>query len=200
MSILRVEGARVRFPGGTSVALPELRVEAGDRLLVTGRNGSGKSTLLRVLAMLVTPEGRFEAEVPPREVALLPQRPYLFRMRSLANVALALSSRNIPRGERRGRAEAALARVGASHLAARRPDELSTGELQRVALARALVTEPRVLLLDEPLGPLDAAGIERVEGLVSEPGDLTIVLTAPAPGPLGRLVGRVVEMPDREQR
>jgi energy-coupling factor transporter ATP-binding protein EcfA2 len=195
VSLLRVESACVRFNGSVVVPLPDLAVAPGDRLLVTGPNGSGKSTLLRVLAMLVRPEGRFEAEVAPRDVALLAQRPYLFETTALANVALALSPRPLSRAERRHRSEGALARVGGSHLARRRPQELSAGELQRVALARVLVTEPRVVLLDEPLGPLDPAGIERVRAVVDDADVEAVVLTAPGPDELRDAVTRVVTLP-----
>ena len=195
MSLLRLASARVRFNGSVVVALPDLAVQPGDRLLVTGPNGSGKSTLLRVLAMLLRTEGTFEADVAPGDVALLPQRPYLFETTALGNVALALESRALARAERRRRAHEALARVGGAHLSGRRPQELSAGELQRVALARALATRPRVVLLDEPLGPLDPAGIERVRAVVGDPAIEAVVLTAPGPDELRDLATRVVTLP-----
>ncbi len=194
MSLLRVESAHVRFNGNVVVALPDVSVVAGERLLVTGPNGAGKTTLLRVLAMLIRAEGRFEAEVAPRDVALLPQRPYLFETTACKNVALALASRGLPGTERRRRAEEALARVGASHLLRRRPPELSAGELQRVALARALAIRPRVLLLDEPLGPLDPAGVDRVRAILADASIEAVVLTAPGPDLLRGDVTRVVTL------
>ena len=197
MSLLRLEAGDVRFGGGAAVALPEISVAGGERILVTGPNGSGKTTLLRVLAMLIRAESRFEAEVPPRDVSLLPQRPYLFDMTARANVELGLAARGVGRAERRGRAEDALARLGASHLARRRPEELSAGELQRIALARALVTRPRVLLLDEPLGPLDPAGIARVRALLTDESLQAVVLTAPGPALLHDEVDRVVTLAPR---
>jgi putative spermidine/putrescine transport system ATP-binding protein len=200
VSLLRLEAGRVRFAGGASVALPEVSVATGERLLVTGPNGTGKSTLLRVLAMLIRAEGRFEAEVPPRDVALLPQRPYLFDMTARANVELGLSARDVSRAERHARAEDALARLGASHLARRKPEELSAGELQRIALARALVSRPRVLLLDEPLGPLDPAGMERVRALLGDESLEAVVLTAPGPGRLGDEMDRVLTLVARDSR
>jgi len=197
MSLLHLEAGHVRFSGGTIVSLPEISIVAGDRLLIAGPNGAGKSTLLRVLAMLIRAEGRFEAEVPPRDVSLLPQRPYLFDMSARANVELGLAARNLGRAERRRASEEALARLGASHLAARRPEGLSAGELQRIALARALVTRPRVLLLDEPLGPLDPAGVARVRSLLQDESLEAVVMTAPGPALLRDEVDRVVTLAAR---
>lgn len=142
-------------------------VPSGAFAAVLGPSGSGKSTLLRVIAGLHTPlEGAIvvggrvltgpRVAVPPerRRIGLVPQDAALFpHLDVRANVAFGL-----PRGERGGDApERLLAMVGLQGLASRMPGELSGGQRHRVALARALVTEPDVILLDEPFSALDAS-------------------------------------------
>jgi molybdate transport system ATP-binding protein len=138
-----------------------------------GPNGAGKTTLLRVLAGLLVPdEGRVVldgrvlddtstgAHVPPeaRPVGVVFQNYLLFpHLSALENVAFGLRSRGVPKVEARGRAGEWLERVGLGEYRASKPKHLSGGQSQRVALARALATEPRLLLLDEPLAALDAS-------------------------------------------
>jgi len=177
VSLYRLRSARVRFADGHVVALPDVDIDPGARVAVTGPNGSGKTTLLRVLAFLLVPEGRFEASVPPEAVAFLAQRPYLFRGSVARNLALAAGG--VPRSERSARVRDALQRSGAEHLAHRPRAALSAGELQRVALARALVARPRVLLLDEPLGPLDPDGTARLAEVLALLREVTVVASAP---------------------
>jgi molybdate transport system ATP-binding protein len=137
---------------------------------VVGRSGAGKSTLLGVIAGLVRPgAGRvgfgdevwFDATartaiaVHQRRVAYVFQRLALFpHLDATHNVAYGMD-RGLPRRERAERAHALLDRVGAAHLARRRPPTFSGGEAQRVALARALAMSPKVVLLDEPFSALD---------------------------------------------
>ena len=168
---------RARMPDrGFDVALD---VAEGETLAVLGPNGAGKSTLLALLAGLLRPaEGRAELDgtvlfdvpagsrrgtvLPPhrRGVSLLAQEALLFpHLTALENVAFGPRSR---RGADRSADADALARtwldeVDASEFAARRPHELSGGQAQRTAVARALASEPRLLLLDEPMAALDAA-------------------------------------------
>lgn len=175
-----VRGARAVFADGMSLALPDLDVTRGELVAVTGANGTGKSTLLRALAGVVNVSGTIERRVAQSDVAYVASRPYLFRGSAEANVALALHGRVAGRAERHRRARAALESVGGAHLHARDRRELSDGELQRVAIARALVTEPSVLLLDEPLGPLDAAGEALVVALVANRGGRTVVVASPS--------------------
>jgi molybdate transport system ATP-binding protein len=137
----------------------------GETLALLGPNGAGKSTLVQTLAGLVVPDDGHVAldgidltETPPpdRPVGIVFQDLRLFpHLSALENVAFPLRARKLARAEARERAEAALRHVGAAQLAAKRAPQLSGGEAQRVALARAIVTEPRLLLLDEPLSALD---------------------------------------------
>jgi molybdate transport system ATP-binding protein len=151
----------------------ELEVAPGELLAVLGPNGSGKTTLLRALAglaplarghirldgaVLDDPVG--EVFVPPqqRPVGVVFQSYLLFEhLSAIDNVAFGLRARGTPRAEARRRASDWLARVGLADHARARPRELSGGQAQRVALARALATDPRLLLLDEPLAALDVA-------------------------------------------
>ncbi len=148
-----------------------LAAPAGSVVAVLGPNGAGKSTLLRVLAgLLAVDEGRVTLDgevlddgtsvfVPPerRRTGVVFQDYLLFaHLSALENVAFGPRSRGIAKAEARVVAQEWLARVGVAEQARARPRELSGGQAQRVALARALATDPRLLLLDEPLAALDA--------------------------------------------
>jgi molybdate transport system ATP-binding protein len=149
-----------------------MTVEGGETVAIVGPNGAGKSTLFRCLAgLLPVDAGRIELDgepvddpagavfVPPerRPVGVVFQDYLLFpNLSALENVAFGLRARGVPRAEARARAAAWLERVGLTDRCGHRPGALSGGQAQRVALARALATEPRLLLLDEPLAALDA--------------------------------------------
>jgi len=164
--VLALRGVRVRYGGATVLDVPALDVVAGEVLAVIGPNGSGKSTLLRVAGLLETPaegEVRFrDRRVEPRHaladrrrMATTFQQPLLADATVADNVALGLRFRGVPGPEGAGRVRQWLGRFGIAHLAERPARTLSGGEAQRVALARALVTEPELLMLDEPFAGLD---------------------------------------------
>jgi len=151
----------LRVPGRVDVTLA---AEPGDVVAVIGPNGAGKSTLLHALAGLVTAEGHARLDgrdllglpVPERTVGMVFQDRLLFpHLTALANVAFGPRARGVPRSRAEATARDWLDRLGIGDLAARRPGALSGGQAQRVAIARALATEPRLLLLDEPMAGLD---------------------------------------------
>jgi NitT/TauT family transport system ATP-binding protein len=158
----------ITFPGSTPLtALDGLsgEVAGGELLAVIGPNGSGKSTLLRAIAGLLPPTrgriGLAPGGAPPRagdgQIGLVFQQPRLLGWRSaLDNVALPLELGGVAAEARRESARLALAQVGLTGVDELRPRELSGGMQQRVALARSLVTDPEILLLDEPFSALDA--------------------------------------------
>jgi len=170
--MLDVRTATVRFGDHTALDAVDLTVADAEICCILGPSGSGKSTLLRAIAGLeplhagrVAWDGQDLARVPvhQRRFGLMFQDHALFPHRDvLGNVAFGLRMQRLPRAEVEARARAALARVRLSGFEARRVRELSGGEQQRVALARALAPEPRLLMLDEPLGSLDRALRERL--------------------------------------
>lgn len=163
--MLSAESVTVRFDGETALDDASLRVGDGEVVAVLGASGSGKTTLLRVIAGLQRPDtgrvvldGSDLAGVPPhkRGVGLVFQDHALFPHRDVfGNVAFGLRMRGDAPEEIETRVTALLDLVGLAGLERRSIATLSGGEQQRVALARALAPEPRVLLLDEPLGSLD---------------------------------------------
>ncbi|MCP5364422.1 MAG: ABC transporter ATP-binding protein [Hyphomicrobiales bacterium] len=173
-----------------------LTVKAGEFLAIMGPSGSGKSTLMNQLGCLDTPtEGRYLfngvdiAQLSADGLATLRNQSIGFcfqsfnlvsRLTALANVEMPLLYRGIDRQERRERALAVLESVGLGERVNHRPNELSGGQQQRVALARALITEPSLILADEPTGTLDSRTGKEILGLFSslnEAGITMIVVT-----------------------
>jgi putative spermidine/putrescine transport system ATP-binding protein len=163
---VRLSALHKSFGPVTAVAGVDLEIGEGEFFTMLGPSGSGKTTLLRLIAGFERPDsGRVElagqdvTRQPPyaRDVNTVFQDYALFpHMNVLDNVAYGLRVKRVAKAERQRRAEAALDIVRLSGLSGRKPVQLSGGQRQRVALARALVNEPEVLLLDEPLGALDA--------------------------------------------
>lgn len=163
---ISIQGVSKRF--GSFVALENVNIEipTGCLLALLGPSGSGKTTLLRIIAGLESADlgsvhyhDEDMTRRPPRErnAGFVFQHYALFRHMSVFdNIAFGLRVRRRPRGEIRRRVEELLHLVGLAGLEERMPAQLSGGQRQRVALARALAIEPRVLLLDEPFGALDA--------------------------------------------
>lgn len=158
-------------PNGDLVAIANinLAVSPGEFLCIVGPSGCGKTTLLQLLAGLLPATGGhvWLAGVPllkPHpEISIVFQKPNLMPWRTvLENVLLPLQIDAVPPAEARQRAEETLLMVGLSDFASAYPKALSGGMEQRVAVARALVQQPRILLLDEPFGALDALTRERL--------------------------------------
>ena len=161
-----------------------LHVAEGEMVAIVGESGAGKSTLLHILAALDCPTAgevwcgfthvtgltKLQAShFRNREIGYVWQFHYLLpEFTALENIALPLLARGVEREEAMRLAKTWLDRVGLSARAQNRSGELSGGEQQRVSIARALVTQPKVLLADEPTGDLDEATADRVFTLLQE--------------------------------
>ena len=168
---VELSGLHKRFGRFAALNGVDLRIEPGELLALLGPSGSGKTTLLRLIAGLdfadqgeVRFDGRevTQAHAAERGVGFVFQQYALFRHMTVArNIAFGLDVRRRrerpSRSERQARVEALLSLVQLEGLGGRHPSQLSGGQRQRVALARALAVEPRILLLDEPFGALDAS-------------------------------------------
>lgn len=162
---IRLRGLIKTFGELHAVNDVDLDIADGEFFSMLGPSGSGKTTVLRLIAGFEQPtageillSGRAVTGTAPfdRDVNTVFQDYALFpHMSVLDNVAYGLRVRKVPKAQRRERARQALDMVQLSHLVDRRPTQLSGGQRQRVALARAIVVQPKVLLLDEPLGALD---------------------------------------------
>ena len=164
--VVRLNRVSKRYRELEAVKELTLEVEEGEFLTLLGPSGCGKTTTLRLISGFEVPddgevviEGKVVHTLPPfrRNVNTVFQNYALFpHLNVFHNIAYSLSIRRRPKTEIRARVTDMLERVGLSEKAHSMPAELSGGQMQRVALARALINEPRLLLLDEPLGALDA--------------------------------------------
>jgi thiamine transport system ATP-binding protein len=208
-ALLRLDAATVRFGARTALDAVSLDAAAHETVCVLGPSGSGKSTLLRAVAGLqpldggrVLLDGADQAGVPAhrRGVGLMFQDHQLFPQRDVGgNVAFGPRMHRTPREARERRTAELLDLVGLPGAATRPVATLSGGEQQRVALARALAPEPRLLMLDEPLGQLDRSLRERLvvelRRLFSQLGTTVLAVTHDQ-GEAFALADRVVVMRD----
>jgi len=202
-TIIELDAVRKTYASGV-LSVEALRgidvtISRGEYVAIVGPSGSGKSTLMHILGCLDVPtDGRYElagrdvshldeaslARIRNQEIGFVFQQFNLLpSLTAVRNVALPLLYAGVHRDERVERARHALDRVGLSDRSDHRPGELSGGQQQRVAVARALVTEPSMILADEPTGNLDSVSSADVLGLF---GDLhesgrTIVLITHEP-------------------
>ena len=170
-----------------------LAVEAGEFIAIMGPSGCGKSTLLTVLGMLDSPDaGSYEfdgedvagyaenrlAAIRKENIGFIFQSFNLVDELTVAeNVMLPLLYQKVPARERDDRVQKVLERVGIAHRAEHRPQQLSGGQQQRVAVARAVISNPKLILADEPTGNLDSANGEEVLGLLNQlNGDGTTII------------------------
>ena len=200
MPLIHLEHISRRYQMGAETihALREvsLEIERGEYVAIMGPSGSGKSTLMNLLGCLDTPSsGQYElngtsvgemddnqlAEIRNREIGFVFQTFNLLpRANALRNVELPLIYAGLSHDERKKMAFDALTQVGLAGRIHHKPNELSGGQRQRVAVARALVTNPSIILADEPTGNLDSRTGEEIMGLfesLSQKGNTMIVVT-----------------------
>ncbi len=198
--MIRADDLEVAFrrPGGSeTLDLGTLHLGDGERACVVGGSGSGKTTLLHVIAGIVSPtKGRvrhgdtdlFALKEAARDRFRAQKIGYVFQtaqllqgLSALENVALAASLAGLGRGAARSTAEGILKRVELGHRLDARPGTLSVGEQQRVGIARALVTEPALVLADEPTASLDerrsSEVLDLLDEVVSEAGATLLLVT-----------------------
>jgi putative ABC transport system ATP-binding protein len=191
-----------------------IRIERGEFVSIMGPSGSGKSTLLNVIGALDPPtsgrviiDGVDLKRLGEDRLSLLRNRKLGFvyqafnliqRLTSVENVEMPLISRGIPEKVRRSRSLKALSAVGLNRLANKRPMELSGGEQQRVAIARALVTEPAVIIADEPTGNLDSKTTREVvdQFIQVNKGFGTTILIVTHNAEISNMTQRVISLRD----
>lgn len=199
-SVIRLQGLQRRYVMGVEYidALRSVDLEVADNeyIAIMGQSGSGKSTLMNIIGCLDRPtDGEYwlnkqrVSTMNDRQLARVRNRAIGFvfqtfnllpRMTALANVEVPLIYRGLKRRERAERARSALDTVGLGDRMLHRPSELSGGQRQRVAIARALVTNPSILLADEPTGNLDSNTGEEIMKLfdsLHRNGNTLIVVT-----------------------
>lgn len=216
-AVLRVRGVTKRYTLDevvvNALADVDLDVCRGEMLAIMGPSGSGKSTLMHIIGLLdrptsgnVTIDGEEVSDMQPNSLAAVRNRRIGFvfqsfnllpRTTAVANVELPLVYAGVSAGERSRRAKEALERVGLGDRLGHMPSQLSGGQQQRVAIARALVTEPSIVLADEPTGNLDSrSGVEVMQILqqLNAQGITVVIVTHDAR--VARHAQRVVHIKD----
>ncbi|MGI8921884.1 MAG: ABC transporter ATP-binding protein [Solirubrobacteraceae bacterium] len=217
--VIQVRGVTKTYSLG-AIAVQALRgvsldIERGDFVAIMGSSGSGKSTLMHILGCIDVPtEGRYLldgvdvrqlddddlADVRNRKIGFVFQSYNLVpRTNALANVELPLAYARLSRADRRRRATAALTALGMSDRMDHLPSELSGGQQQRVAIARAIVTNPALILADEPTGNLDShstADVLQAFSDLNDEGRTIVVITHEAE--VASLARRVIHLSDGE--
>jgi len=192
-----------------------IEIEQGDFVAIMGASGSGKSTLMNILGCLDAPtEGNYwirnldVADLDEEQLAVVRSQLIGFvfqsfnlipRTSALRNVELPMAYQGVSRSERKRRASEALTSVGLADRMEHQPHELSGGQQQRVAIARALVTEPAMVLADEPTGALDTASTLEILELLHElnrKGTTVVVITHEEE--VARAARRVIRLRDGE--
>lgn len=201
MPLIRVQNIFKHYTEGTDILKDvSFDIESGEFIAIMGHSGSGKSTLMNILGCLDTPtsghyylEGRDTACLNSDDLALLRNRLIGFvfqgfnllpRNSVLDNIALPLLYAGRNKTERRESAKAILEQVGLANLGERKPNQLSGGQQQRVAIARALITQPKLILADEPTGNLDTKTGDEIMQIfqrLNQEHQITIILVTHEP-------------------
>ena len=199
-AVIQLQGLQRRYVMGAefidALRAVDLNVEANEYLAIMGQSGSGKSTLMNIIGCLDRPtageywlNGQRVSKMNDRQLARARNQAIGFvfqtfnllpRMTALANVEVPLIYSGLNRKDRFKRAQSALETVGLGDRMMHRPSEMSGGQRQRVAVARALVTNPSILLADEPTGNLDSSTGNEIMKLfdsLHEQGNTLIVVT-----------------------